>query len=65
MRGTLARRRADFSIGFATPVYGAWLEEEFDKGRVPLPAGAPSFAGGRAPTCAAVGSDRAAAGSTR
>jgi lambda family phage portal protein len=45
---TLARRRADFSIGFATPVYGAWLEEEFDKGRVPLPAGAPSFSGGRA-----------------
>jgi lambda family phage portal protein len=45
---TLARRRADFSIGFATPVYGAWLEEEFDKGRVPLPAGAPSFAAGRA-----------------
>jgi lambda family phage portal protein len=45
---TLARRRADFSIGFATPVYGAWLEEEFDKGRVPLPVGAPSFAAGRA-----------------
>jgi lambda family phage portal protein len=45
---TLARRRADFSIGFGTPVYGAWLEVEFDKGRVPLPAGVPSFAGGRA-----------------
>jgi lambda family phage portal protein len=45
---TLARRRADFAIGFASPVYGAWLEEEFDKGRVPLPANAPSFAGARA-----------------
>jgi capsid protein len=57
----LARRRADFSIGFATPL---WLEEEFDKGRVPLPDGALSFAGGGPPTCAAGGSDPAAAGST-
>ena len=37
---TLTRRRADFASGFATPVYCAWLEEEFDKGRVPLPEGA-------------------------
>jgi lambda family phage portal protein len=45
---TLARRRADFSIGFTTPIFGAFLEEEFDKGRVPLPKGAPSFAAARA-----------------
>jgi lambda family phage portal protein len=37
---TLTRRRADFASGFAMPIYCAWLEEEFDKGRVPLPAGA-------------------------
>lgn len=36
---TLARRRADFATGFATPIFVAWLEEEFDKGRVPLPRG--------------------------
>jgi lambda family phage portal protein len=45
---TLARRRLDFATGFASPVYGAWLEEEFDKGRVPLPARAPSFGSARA-----------------
>lgn len=41
---TLVRRRADFADGFATPIYTGWLEEQHDKGRVPLPQGAPSFA---------------------
>lgn len=40
---TLTRRRDDFAAGFANPIYAAWLEEAIDSGRVPLPAGAPSF----------------------
>jgi lambda family phage portal protein len=41
---TLLRRRQDFGTGFASPVYTAFLEEAVDRGRVPLPAGAPDFA---------------------
>ena len=44
----LIRRRQDFASGFATPVYGAWLEEAVDRGRVPLPVNAPAFAEWRA-----------------
>jgi lambda family phage portal protein len=40
---TLTRRRENFAVGFANPVYCAWLEEAIDSGRVPLPAGAPDF----------------------
>jgi lambda family phage portal protein len=40
---TLLRRRHDFTIGFAAPLYCAWLEEACDRGRLPLPAGAPDF----------------------
>lgn len=41
---TLQRRREEFAQGFATPLYGAWLEEAVALGRVPTPAGAPEFA---------------------
>lgn len=38
---TLMRRRADFAIGFATPIYTAWLEEAVvERNALPLPAGA-------------------------
>lgn len=40
---TLKRRRDNFAVGFANPIYGAFLEEVFDLGRVPLPRNAPSF----------------------
>ncbi|EHL97715.1 phage portal protein, lambda family [Acetobacteraceae bacterium AT-5844] len=41
---TLKRRRDNFAIGFANPIYGAWLEEAIDRKRVPLPRNAPAFA---------------------
>jgi lambda family phage portal protein len=41
---TLKRRRDNFAIGFANPIYGAWLEEAIALGRVPLPRNAPAFA---------------------
>ncbi|MDE1905035.1 MAG: phage portal protein [Rhodospirillales bacterium] len=40
---TLIRRRRNFEGRFAAPVYAAWLEEAADRGRVPLPKGAPAF----------------------
>jgi len=40
---TLQRRRQDFATGTATPIYGAFLEEAIDRGRVPLPRQAPPF----------------------
>lgn len=40
---TLSRRRAEFSAGFCSPIYGAFLEEIFEQGILPLPAGAPDF----------------------
>lgn len=40
---TLARERSDFAVGFASPIYGAALEEFDDLGDLPLPAGAPEF----------------------
>lgn len=40
---TLSRRRAEFAAGFCTPIYGAFLEEVFEQGILPLPAGAPDF----------------------
>ena len=45
---TLARRRQDFAIGFASPVYVAFLEEAIDRGELPLPPGAPDFVEERA-----------------
>jgi len=45
---TLGRRRQNFAIGFASPFYGAWLEEQMDRGLLPLPAGAPDFIEARA-----------------
>lgn len=45
---TLTARRSKFAARFCTPVYLAWLEEEFDLGDVPLPAGAPDFYDGLA-----------------
>lgn len=40
---TLIRRRNNFAIGFPNPIYGAVMEEMFDKRRLPLPRNAPSF----------------------
>lgn len=40
---TFTRRRDDFAVGFAQPLYTAWLEEAFDTCDLPLPAGAPEF----------------------
>lgn len=45
---TLSRRRAEFSAGFCSPIYGAFLEEVFEQGLLPLPAGAPDFMEARA-----------------
>lgn len=40
---TLLRRRDEFSVGIATPVFAAWLEEEMARGEAPMPNGAPDF----------------------
>jgi lambda family phage portal protein len=40
---TLTRRRKDFGMGFASPVYSAWLEEAIERGELPMPASAPDF----------------------
>lgn len=45
---TLSRRRAGFAGGFCTPIYAAVLEEAFEAGELPLPAGAPDFMEARA-----------------
>lgn len=41
---TMVRRRDEFAAGTATPMYATWLWEAMDRGELPLPAGAPSFA---------------------
>lgn len=40
---TLVRRRQEFSVGTATPMYAVWLREAMENGELPLPAGAPDF----------------------
>lgn len=40
---TFHRRRVHFAVGFAQPVFTAWLEEAFETDSLPLPAGAPDF----------------------
>nr|WP_314074868.1 phage portal protein [uncultured Roseococcus sp.] len=45
---TLSRRRSEFSVGFCSPIYGAFLEEVFEQRLLPLPAGAPDFMEARA-----------------
>lgn len=45
---TMARMRIDFATGFASPIYGAVLEEAMDRGDLPLPAQAPDFLEARA-----------------
>lgn len=45
---TMDRRRTQFARGFASPIYGAFLEEAMDRGELPLPNGAPDFAEARA-----------------
>ena len=39
----LTARRDRFAEAFMMPIYQAWLEEAFDLGRIPCPAGAPGF----------------------
>lgn len=47
---TLTRRRSDFAVGFASPIYSAWLEEVMETGDVPLPNGVvPEFMAARGP----------------
>ncbi|CAG9256232.1 phage portal protein [Paraburkholderia caribensis] len=40
---TLVRRRQEFSVGTATPMYAVWLREAMERGELPLPDGAPDF----------------------
>lgn len=40
---TLMRRRGEFCVNTATPMYTMWLWEAMDNGELPLPAGAPEF----------------------
>lgn len=40
---TFHRRRVHFAVGFAQPVFTAWLEEAYDSDNLPLPARAPEF----------------------
>lgn len=40
---TLVRRRANFAVGFANPLRGAWMEEAHEIDDVPLPRDAPAF----------------------
>lgn len=48
---TFHRRRTNFAMGFAMPIFGAWLEEAMDVDDLPLPAGAPSFMEARVAYC--------------
>jgi len=50
---TMARRRTDFSVGFAQPIMSAFIEELFDVADLPLPAGSPDFLDARAAYCRA------------
>ncbi len=40
---TIKRRMAEFNSGVANPIYATWLEEGFQQGLFPLPAGAPDY----------------------
>jgi capsid protein len=40
---TLMRRRSEFSMNFATPIYAVWLQEAMENGELPLPKGAPDY----------------------
>ncbi len=40
---TLNRRQSQFYAGTATPVFSIWLQEEFERGELPLPSGAPDY----------------------
>ncbi|WP_086650888.1 phage portal protein [Acetobacter cibinongensis] len=44
---TMKRRRDDFSIGFATPIRLAWLEECMEVDDLPMPRNAPDFVDAR------------------
>lgn len=50
---TLTRRRADYAMGFCQPILTAFIEEVFDIGDLPLPAGAPDFLDARTAYCRA------------
>lgn len=41
---TTTRRRIDFAVGFAQPIYTTWLEEAHDLDDPPMPPDAPSYA---------------------
>lgn len=40
---TFQRRRTDFAIGFANPIFSCFVEESFDVDDLPMPKGAPEF----------------------
>lgn len=47
---TLTRRRHDFAVGFASPVFAAWLEEVMEVEDLPMPSGeVPDFIECRGP----------------
>lgn len=50
---TMTRRRRDFALSYATPIYAGFLWEAMEAGRLPLPAGAPAFEDARAGYAAA------------
>lgn len=39
----LVARRTFFAAGFASPIFGLWLEEELETGRIEVPDGTPKF----------------------
>ena len=41
---TLVRRREEFAVGTASPMYAIWLEEVMHRKLLPLPSGAPAYA---------------------
>lgn len=40
---TLVRRRQEFALGTASPMYAVWLREAMERGDLPLPSRAPAF----------------------
>ncbi|AQS89440.1 phage portal protein [Neoasaia chiangmaiensis] len=44
---TMHRRRNDFAVSLANPIYSGFAEEVFDQKRVPLPRNAPDFLDGK------------------
>ncbi len=48
---SMSRMRRQHTRGFNTPIYANWLEEDFDRGELPLPNDAPDFIEARNAYC--------------